>query len=101
MERVPDQGFRSFSVKGQKSGLDFSFETATESPAQIVVSRIDGKGHGKVAARLTRTGSFFWQPRRLADGRYEVKVSSMGPGGRLANRFVYLRRKQGHFAVIG
>lgn len=99
--RVPDQGFKEFHVMGRKLGLAFSFETATESPASIVVSRIDGDGRGPVAARLTRTGSFFWEPRRLADGRYRVEASSMGLGGRLATRSVFVRRKQGHFSVIG
>ena len=35
---------------GRKLGLAFTFETATESPASIVVSRIDGDGRGPVAA---------------------------------------------------
>ncbi|MCB0859631.1 MAG: hypothetical protein KDB54_03170 [Solirubrobacterales bacterium] len=99
--RVPDQGFDRLALKGRKLGLAFTIETATESPANIVVSRIGDKGRGRVAARLTRSGSFFWNPRRLADGRYRVKVSSMGLGGRLANRWFFVRRKLGHFSVTG
>lgn len=86
---VKDPAFKSLSLRRKRKGLKFSFETMTESPASIVVRNIRnkrGKKMNSVAARLTRTSSFTWKPRRLSRGTYKVTVSSMGLGGRLGTR---------------
>ncbi len=99
---VKDPAFKSLALKRKGKGLRFSFETMTESPASIVVKKIrnrHGKKANKVAARLTRTGTFTWKPRRLSRGKYKVTVSSMGLGGRLDSRTFKVKRTGRGFKV--
>jgi hypothetical protein len=99
---VKDPGFESLSLKRKGKGLRFNFATMTESPANIVVKKVRnrrGKKVNRVAARLTRTGTFTWKPRRLARGSYEITVSSMGLGGRLDSRGFKVRRTGNGFKI--
>ncbi|MBN8868453.1 MAG: hypothetical protein J0H66_01065 [Solirubrobacterales bacterium] len=92
---VKDPAFKSLALSRKGKSLKFSFETTTESPASIVVKKTRnqrGKKVSRVAARLTRTGTFTWNPRRLARGTYKVKVSSMGLGGRLDSHSFKVKR---------
>ena len=54
--KVPDPGFGPITLEDRNDGLSFSFSTLTESPADITVRRIGGRGtgKGKVVARMTR-----------------------------------------------
>jgi|GEM_PF-1149768 hypothetical protein len=99
---VKDPAFKSLSLKRSGKGLKFSFETMTESPANVVVTRIRNKKgkKAKVAvARLTRTGTFTWKPRHLSSGTYRITVSSMGLGGRLDSRGFKVRRTGSGFKI--
>ncbi|MBN8867368.1 MAG: hypothetical protein J0H98_07425 [Solirubrobacterales bacterium] len=99
---VKDPAFGSLSLSRKGRGLRFSFETMTESPAGIVVRQIRnqrGKKVNRVAARLTRTAGFTWNPRRLARGTYRVTVSSMGLGGRLDTRRFKVKRTGKGFRI--
>lgn len=99
---VKDPGFRSLSLKRSGKGLRFTFETMTESPAGIVVTRIGnrrGQKPNRVAARMTRTGSFTWKPGKLARGAYRVTIASMGLGGRLDSRGFRVLRTSGGFKL--
>jgi hypothetical protein len=101
---VKDPAFSFLALKRSGRGLRFSFETETESPAGIVVTRTatrrGKRAHRAVVARLTRTGSFTWKPHRLSRGTYEVAVSSMGLGGRLDARRFKIRRTGTGFSVV-
>jgi len=91
--RVPDPAFESLSVSPLGRKLRFEFETKTASPAQIVVKRRGKRGVGpRVVARMTRTGSFTWKPRKLKRGMYKVSVASTGLGGRRGGRTFTFRR---------
>lgn len=93
--KVPDPGFGPIALEVRNGRLGLSFSTLTESPADITVRRIGGRGtgKGKVVARMTRQRSFTWKAARLTDGRYRVTAGSTGLGGRLdARRFTFERR---------
>jgi len=101
--RVPDPAFRSLGLTARRNGLRFRFETMTESPASIVVTRISGRPNVKnrVVARLTRTGSFTWKPRHLKRGGYRVAITSEGLGGRPGGRVFKFRRTASRFKMGG
>ncbi|HTU14424.1 MAG TPA: hypothetical protein VMF31_04445 [Solirubrobacterales bacterium] len=101
---VVDPGFRTVRLSPAGRNLKFAFETATESPASIEISRVTGKraAKGKVQRRLVRTGSFTWKDRRpkRADGIYKVRISSLGRGGREDIRGFTFRRKNSRYTSL-
>ncbi len=102
---VVDPAFRNLGVSAVGRGLKFDFETTTESPALVEVSRVARGGKviaSKVERRLVRTGSFKWKDNRKkkADGIYVVRVSSFGRGGRKETRSFAFRRKGGKYKAL-
>ncbi len=103
---VVDPGFAKLTAKAKGRKLRFDFATTTESPANVVVSRVSKNGKligDRAVARLTRTGSFAWKDRRggKAAGIYRVTVSSMGRGGRLDAREFAFKRVKKRFVRLG